>query len=73
MKKALCRHLTGILILFVLTLVCVGGVALADAEPSLRFEEEEISIPVRYTTRVSPVAENVENPRSMKYVWTSDD
>ena len=75
MKRTLFRHVTGILMasLFLLTLVCACGGALAEGEPSLRFEEAEISIPVRYTARVTPVAENVENPRSLKYVWTSDD
>ena len=60
-------------VILLTALLLVSAVALAEAEPSLRFEEAEISIPVQYTARVTPVAENVENPRALKYAWTSDD
>ena len=59
--------------LLVLVLLCACVCAMGEGEPTLRFESNEISVAVKKTAKVSPVAEHIENPKKLKYTWTSGD
>ena len=69
------RKTVRIAVAFVLAfaLLCACVQALADSEPALRFENDEIIIPVKKTAKASPVTENVETPKALKFKWTSSD
>ena len=59
-------------VVLLLTLLCACVCAFAE-EPVLRFETDEISVAVKKAVKLSPVAENVENPKKLKYTWASAD
>ena len=60
-------------VVLLLALLCVCVCAFAEGEPALRFENDEISVAVKKTVKVSPLAENVENAKTLKYTWVSAD
>lgn len=70
-KRNTTRILLSLLLLSALVCLCVC--AFAESEPALRFENGEISVATKKTVKVSPVPENVENPKALKYVWASSD
>ena len=59
-------------VVLLLALLCACVCAFAE-EPSLRFETDEISVAVKKAVKLSPIAENVENPKKLKYTWASAD
>ena len=59
-------------VVLLLALLCACVCAFAE-EPVLRFETDEISVAVKKAVKLSPVAENVENPKKLKYTWASAD
>ena len=60
-------------VVLLLALLCVCVCAFAEGEPALRFENDEVTVAVKKTVKVSPAAENVEKPKALKYTWASGD
>lgn len=67
------RNINRIVVSAVLLLALLCACAFAEGEPALRFESDEISMAVKKTEKVSPLAENVENAKTLKYTWVSAD
>ncbi len=62
-----------LMLLCLLVICAVAGLAAAETVPALSLGETAVTLAKGSSLKLTPAAENVENPKKLKYTWESSD